>query len=139
MNTYIIDDSAHTLYLHRHFLNAYTFFENLLEYQDANKALDHLLQDNSNNQNLVLLDLNMPIMSGWEFVDKVFASLKSEQLDNIIIIVVSTFFNPKDISRAEAHPFIHSVMEKPFLTQDIDELINKLNSVVNQEKLALYT
>lgn len=135
-NTYLIDDDPNILYLHRYFLNAYDFFDNLLEFHDASKAINQILQDNSGDSNLILLDLNMPIMSGWEFVDMICAYLKPKQLETTTIVVVSSSCTPKDISRAEAHPYISSFIEKPFLPKDIERLIEKLSCSTKHKSVA---
>jgi len=135
-NTYLIDDDPDILYLHRYFLNAYNFFDNLLEYQDASEAIEKLTADHSGESNLVLLDLNMPIMSGWEFVERICADFSSEQLETTTIVIVSSSCNPRDISRAEAHPYISSYIEKPFLPADIEYLLDKLKQTVTHKSVA---
>ncbi len=133
-NTLLIDDDPNTLFLHRHFLDYYGFYDNLLEFQDANQALTVLAKDFSNDQNLVLLDLNMPTMSGWEFVDKLSSVLSKDQLDKTTIVIVSSSSNPRDISRANEHPHIFTFIEKPFLTDDIELLIERLKIEFYEKK-----
>lgn len=125
-NTLLIDDDLNTLYLHRHFLNHYDFFENLLEFQDANQALQTLVQDETEDTSLILLDLNMPVMSGWEFVDKLSISLTPKQLNKTTIVIVSSSNNTRDIKRAENHPHVYTFVEKPFLPDDIEQMLTKL-------------
>jgi CheY-like chemotaxis protein len=50
---------------------------------------------------VVLLDLNMPVMNGFEFL-KAFQQMKIEGKDNVRIIIVSSSVNPEDISRAKS-------------------------------------
>lgn len=135
-NTYLIDDDPNTLYLHRYFLNAFSFFENLLEFQNANEAIDELVRDISGDKNLILLDLNMPAMSGWEFVDKVSAILSPTQIETTTIVIVSSSCNPRDMTRAEAHPYIYSFIEKPFLIKDIEDLIENLEITLIEKQVA---
>ncbi len=135
-NTYLIDDDVDTLYLHRYFLNEYNFFENLLEFQDASKAMKSLLVDDTGDKNLILLDLNMPIISGWEFVEMVCAELKPKQLETTYIVIVSSSCNPRDISRANAHPYISSYIEKPFLPPDIELLLERLRNIQQVKSVA---
>jgi len=136
-NTLLIDDDPNTLYLHRHFLDHYNFYENLLEFQDANLALDVLAADISGHENLVLLDLNMPIMSGLEFVDKLHSILNADQLAKTTIVLVSSSNNPHDIAKANDHPYIFTFIEKPFLTDDIELLIKQLDIVMKHKQKEL--
>lgn len=136
INTYLIDDDPNTLYLHRYFLNSFNFFHHLLEYQDATEAIQTLLEDHTGDENLILLDLNMPIMSGWEFVDKISSVLTSKQLETTTIVIVSSSCNPRDLSRADAHPYIYSFIEKPFMPKDVEKLLSNLKTRLSQKNVA---
>ena len=134
-NTLLIDDDPNTLYLHRHFLSHYSFYENLIEFQDPYKALTSFQTTHNNYKNLILLDLNMPQMLGWEFVEKLSSSLNSTQLENTTIVIVSSSCNPRDITRANNHPNICAFIEKPFLPDDIEQLLNKLKTKFTQQEI----
>jgi CheY-like chemotaxis protein len=69
---------------------------------------------------LILLDLIMPIMDGWEVIDRVGAS---EQSAGTPVIVISGQTEPADDSR---HPAIGAWLEKPVT---IDELVQKIDEV----------
>lgn len=125
-NTLLIDDDPNTLFLHRHFLGHFDFFENLIEFQDANKALTFLSSEYFNDEILIFLDLNMPLMTGWEFIDKLPKVLNASQLSKLIIVIVSSSSNLKYISIAHDHPHVYTYMEKPFLVGDIENLIKNL-------------
>lgn len=135
-NAYLIDDDKNTLFLHKYFLKSYDFYDNLLEYSDATKAMESLISDTSGNENIVLLDLNMPIMSGWEFVDQITDALSLKQLETTTIIIVSSSCNPRDISRADAHTNIYSFIEKPFMPKDVESLLASLKTTLTLKRVA---
>lgn len=75
---------------------------------------------------LILLDINMPLVSGFELVDR----LQSEDAvdnDNAFIIVMvtsSSYFGDKE--RAEASPLIDGYIEKPLTPDKLDELLDQI-------------
>ena len=94
------------------FLNAQTAFERLeeLSKQDPEKLPD-----------LIFLDLNMPIMDGWEFLDcykKLPASFTKECK---VFILTSSIYQP-DIQRAAEHSYIVDLLSKP-LTEELLNVI----------------
>tara|TARA_R110002124_G_scaffold933_1_gene4817 strand:- start:11668 stop:12099 length:432 start_codon:yes stop_codon:yes gene_type:complete len=72
---------------------------------------------------LIVLDINMPVMDGWEFIEEYQKTDVSEK-DKIIIVMHTTSTNPADQLRAESIPEISSFTKKP-LTQEL------LNTIMN--------
>jgi CheY-like chemotaxis protein len=72
---------------------------------------------------LIVLDINMPVMDGWEFMEEYQKTDVSEK-DKIIIVMHTTSTNPADQLRAESIPEISSFTKKP-LTQEL------LNTIMN--------
>ncbi len=135
-NIFLIDDDPNTLYLHRHFLSHYNFYERLIEFQNPIDAIESLKTTYLNDTNLVLLDLNMPQMLGWEFIEKLSFNFRSSQLNNTTIVIVSSSSNPRDIAKANNHPNIFAFIEKPFLPDDVEQLISKLKTKMRHEEMA---
>ncbi len=57
----------------------------------------------------IFLDLNMPVMNGWEFLDEMGSQQK---IDNKIFILTSSI-DPSDRKKAEENPLVASMLEKP--------------------------
>ena len=71
----------------------------------------------NNNSSVILLDLNMPVMSGWEFLERF------EMLDDIIkkqlkIYILSSSVDPRDKARAGANKNVVDYIVKP-ITKEI--------------------
>ena len=92
---------------------ALDYFENLSK--DAN-ALSKLPE-------LILLDLNMPVMGGWEFLE-LFSSRFPSFVERIKIYVLSSSINPEDKVRATKEPLVEKFLYKPLNEADI-EIIRK--------------
>ena len=66
---------------------------------------------------VIYLDLNMPIMNGWEFLD---ACVEKDQTNNKIFVLTSSI-DPSDKKRAEENPLVTSMLEKPLNKEKIDK------------------
>ena len=88
------------------------------EAADGKQALD-LLTDANLNANLVLLDMRMPVMDGWQF-----ANVAREQFPDLPVLVMTAARDAKEWAKeVEAVGYL----AKPF---DIDELLNAVASHV---------
>lgn len=60
----------------------------------------------------LLLDINMPTMSGWEFLEK-FDNFKEHLKKQFSIYILSSSVDPSDIRRAKQNPLVVDFIEKP--------------------------
>ncbi len=115
----LIDDNEAHSFLHRCLLEDSGQAREITEFSYAEKALHFLKSPNRSPVDLVLIDINMPVMDGFEFADN-FATLYPELVSATRLVMVSGSLNPDDRDRAEAHPAIHSYLVKPV---DLDSLL----------------
>ena len=84
-------------------------FENgldILEYLKANQSKPEVLPE------IILLDLNMPIMDGWQFLDA-YREIQRELAQNIRIYILSSSNFEEDIRRAEEYSMVKEYLVKP--------------------------
>jgi CheY-like chemotaxis protein len=74
---------------------------------------------------IILLDLNMPVMDGWEFLEE-FTLLKPRLEKKITIYVVSSSIAPSDIQRAEAINEVTDYIVKPITTEKLLDMLKNL-------------
>ncbi len=85
----------------------FTIPENGLEFIKSELNLSPL-----NGKTTLFLDINMPTMSGWEFLEE-FELLDASIKEQYNIYILSSSLNPKDIDRADANPLVKGFIEKP--------------------------
>lgn len=89
---------------------------------NGKKALEYLQKNDAPKKNfLVLLDLNMPVLNGWEFLE----SLKKDILKaNIHVVIVTSSVFKGDYKRAMEFEHVVGFCSKPLSRQDIQEIKN---------------
>lgn len=86
--------------------------------KDAIDALENSLETKEALPNIILLDINMPIMDGWEFMEEMVA-LKSKISEVINIYIVSSSIALEDKNKAKNYPEIIAYLSKPINTNDL--------------------
>lgn len=74
---------------------------------------------------VILLDLTMPIMDGWEFLDE-FTNLETKKTHKIIIYICSSSISPNDIIKAEKISVVSDFIVKPLTKDKFSEIIMAL-------------
>lgn len=124
----IVDDDKTTIFLDKIFLN------NLLPDLEVNTAengeegLDFLrahLNDAAFGNCLLVLDIEMPVMNGWQFLEAYEKEFSQEQKDKILLIVLSIHSNDEVKKRAMSYPSVKECLLKPLSDERFRELINK--------------
>ncbi|MCB4797915.1 response regulator [Neotamlana laminarinivorans] len=104
----LVDDDLIYLKITTHILNKSS--ENKFEVYSADSADTALQMLNKNYFDFIFLDINMPIISGWEFL-KLFSEQQYNKLPTIFI--TSSTIDPKEKEKARNHELVHSFIEKP--------------------------
>ena len=86
--------------------------------KDAIDALENSLKNKETLPNIILLDINMPIMDGWEFMDEM-VDLKSKINETINIYIVSSSIALEDKIKAKSYTEIIAYLSKPINTNDL--------------------
>ena len=124
----IIDDDAITIFGIKKLLNSVISFKKMETFINGKLAIEefqHLLSEGKALPEIIFLDLNMPIMDGWEFLEE-FITLDIKE--NIIINIVTSSINKEDKERAEVykcrtHHFI-TYNTKPLSKGEIEKITN---------------
>jgi CheY-like chemotaxis protein len=85
--------------------------------EEALKYFNTLKQTNSNSDlkkqpQLIFLDLNMPVMGGWEFLDS-FSTSDYSDYNSTKVIILSSTIDPEDLEKSKKYPMVIDFLSKP--------------------------
>lgn len=95
-------------------------------------AIDQLIEIQRNDINklpdYILLDINMPIMNGWEFLDE-YKRMNLDPLGKTKIFIISSSVFSNDINKARSYPLVKDFISKPLNVDKIVELFKVEDTV----------
>lgn len=92
----------------------------MMAFSDAREVLEYLQEHRHNNSllpDVILLDLNMPVMDGWDFLER-YAGFYKDLSKSINIFVLTSSIDEKDRERVKAYPYVKGYLTKP-LSKDV--------------------
>lgn len=120
----IIDDDKAYVFLTERVIKMKKLCKQLLIYENGKIALDelsHLLLTKSDFPEVILLDINMPEMDGWQFLDE-FVKIKPLAKSKITIYIVSSSIDERDVARARSYDEVSDYVLKPINYDALDKL-----------------
>ncbi|WP_426064635.1 response regulator [Flavobacterium sp. DSP2-3-1] len=128
-----VDDDPITLMLCKKVITKSSFSNEIITSQNGEEALSYFNTiKNTNNKNkriphpqLIFLDLNMPVMGGWEFLDH-FNSQEFSEFSTIKVVVLSSTIDPEDLEKSKQYPMVIDFLSKPISQSMLEYLKNKL-------------
>lgn len=122
----LIDDDHATNFIHRKIIEKSQITKHIEVVLNGEEALNYIdkTSDFFESPAIIFLDINMPVMDGWEFLDS-YENLKVSQKDKTMIVMMSTSFNPDDKLKAENIKCVDCYKSKPMTYEIIEEIISK--------------
>jgi CheY-like chemotaxis protein len=127
----IVDDDRIYQFTMTKTIETDTRIKKILVFSDGEEAFGYLSKHSQQADELpdiIFLDLNMPYMDGWEFLEE-YATLKSRLSKKIIIYVVSSSVSELDINRAKRISDVTDYIVKPITISKFNEVIESLASL----------
>ncbi len=120
----VIDDTPTDRYIAKESIKRYSFAREVIEMNSAEEALEYLesmINTPDGLPELIFLDIQMPEMDGFDFLEK-YGQLPELVQNNCIIMMLSTSLNSVDHRRAEGNRFVKRFLQKPLNRSQLAEL-----------------
>lgn len=120
-NIWVIDDDAIYQILISKIIKKSEKFSSFSSFKNGKEAIDKLTESLNKNDSLpdiILLDINMPVMNGWEFM-YAFSLIKSLIEKPINIYIVSSSIATEDKNKSKTYPTILGYLSKPVSINDL--------------------
>ncbi|WP_396637738.1 two-component system response regulator [Maribacter sp. R77961] len=124
----LVDDDEASNFLHSIFINKLELGIDVNAALNGQEALDFILDkgvDKLAMPCMVMLDLRMPVVDGWKFMEMYEEQVPQELKEQIVIVLVTISDNANDKAKAIANPYIADFSQKPLSDSTFRKLINK--------------
>ena len=122
MKYILIDDDPIINLVHKKVIIKNDLEAEVTDFISGKKALDYLKNSNDTEKNIILLDINMPEINGFEFLDALLKH-KGINCDQFNIFILTSSLNNKDKEHANKYPILKGYLEKPLNIANLQKLI----------------
>lgn len=116
----LIDDDPINNLINKRLIAKLEIGKKIEEYLEAEKAIQRIAQLGDNNSILIFLDINMPVMNGWDFL---YQYLNRFGERNDTIVVLSSSIDIQDRNKALGFACVEGFIEKPLSPEKIKNLL----------------
>ncbi|MDB5257653.1 MAG: response regulator [Chitinophagaceae bacterium] len=131
----LIDDNADDNFYHERVIRKSHTTDNVIVKHTAMDALEYLKSEKTDSihPDLIFLDINMPGMNGWEFLEE-YNKLEKRFQSRAIVVMLTTSDNPDDKKKAKSSEVASEFRTKPLTPDMLQEIVNKyFNSSVSSD------
>lgn len=103
------------------------FCEDIIVFNNGQEAIDGLTKiviEGKPLPSIIFLDLNMPIMNGWEFL-KGFTKIPNKG-DKVTIYILSSSVDPRNLKRIKDYSIVSNYILKPFTPEDLQNVLKEV-------------
>jgi CheY-like chemotaxis protein len=120
---FLVDDDPINNLINKRLLSKTRISQKIQEFLGGEDALLRLKEVPDSSQLLIFLDINMPVLNGWEFLNKYLDSFPNRK-DKIIILSSSIDF--QDRQRAQEYEIVSGFLEKPLTLEKIASQVGEI-------------
>ncbi len=116
----LIDDNSVDHLMYKRIIQKSGLVQTYLPFQEATKALDYLRSGTAPQPDVILLDINMPVMNGFDFLDATTQEFGADFC--VIIVMLTTSLDPRDRDRVKSYDAVKRFLNKPLTKALLAEL-----------------
>lgn len=124
----IIDDDPIFVFGTKKVMKEVDFCDDILVYHNGEEAINGLksmVKRGEQLPNLIFLDLNMPIMDGWDFLEG-FIAIPNHNRKDVFVYIISSSIDANDFIRARNYEIVNNYILKPVTPEDLIFVLNML-------------
>lgn len=120
----LVDDDPDDNFYHQLIINEMDIVHSIEIAKNGIEALAYLKKEDQNPPDIIFLDLNMPKMNGWEFLEQ-YKDLDKSQKPKVLIIILTTSANPEHMEKAKEIQDVTGFETKPLTKEMLSDILNK--------------
>lgn len=123
----LVDDDRNTNFYNTIIIKQMDICHNIIDFQNGADALQHLqgsitTSNETESVDIIILDINMPVMDGWEFLEA-YNKLSSDQKTKVVIVMLTSSQNSDDMIKAKNYG-VNEFLSKPLQKTMLQDIIN---------------
>ena len=122
----LVDDDPTTNFFNQHLIGKMGVFTQIHVAENGQLALDKIaeLQRMGEAPDMILLDINMPIMNGFEFLQR-YEQLHGKTKSSVVVCMLTTSLAQSDLEKSKEYAILSDYIDKPLYEAKMRELIEK--------------
>ncbi len=127
----IIDENELDCFIVKKIISSISYKSNIKAFVNPEIAFKHIKLNGiepAGDGSVIFLDLRMPFMDGFQFLDK-FNALPHQTREKFFISILSSTQNSSDLLRLKAYTFVKCILEKPLTKDKFKFLLRSLDMV----------
>lgn len=121
----LIDDSEADNFIHTRRLNKMNLADDIVVRTNGQEGIRYFTEEDAvARPDILFLDINMPVMDGWEFLDR-YQQLPAEQRARLTVLMIASSVSDGDHERANGYTCIDSRQTKPLTREKVRELLEE--------------
>ena len=121
----LVDDDHSTNHYHEIMLTDWGVTEKIYKVSNGQEALNFLRTQECEKPSLIMLDINMPVMNGFEFLEE-YEKLEDQFKVSYVVFMLTSSLHAKDINRAKDFETLNGYCEKPMTEEMIQQILDKI-------------
>ncbi len=126
MKIFLIDDDELALFLANHLIQTEGFADTIRSFTSAEAALAALdPQRKEDLPRVIFLDLNMPVMNGWQFLEAL-APYENDLRGRCLIYILTSSLALTDLEKSRRYPLVEALLHKPLERGELQAIRSRL-------------